>query len=63
MRLLVLLGCWTVAFLVSFGRIYLQYHTMSQVIVGTVIGTFVGVVWFSITHLVLSPLFPYVVSW
>ncbi|XP_066975723.1 dolichyldiphosphatase 1-like isoform X2 [Macrobrachium rosenbergii] len=44
-------------------RVYLLYHTWSQIIWGAVIGVMLGVSWFSFTHLVLSPFFPTVASW
>lgn len=62
-RLLVLLSCWCLAILVCLSRTYLQYHTLSQVIVGSTIGAITGVSWFSLTHLVLTPLYPTIVSW
>ncbi|CAG5092965.1 Similar to DOLPP1: Dolichyldiphosphatase 1 (Rhinolophus ferrumequinum) [Cotesia congregata] len=55
-------GCATVAVLVSYSRIYLQYHTISQVLCGFVVGIIMGVTWFFITHLVLAPFFPIIVS-
>lgn len=62
-RLLVLVVCSTATCLVCFGRIYLQYHTLGQVMVGAVVGLLVGTFWFSLTHWFLTPLFPMVVSW
>lgn len=62
-RLLVLVVCSAATFLVCFGRIYLQYHTLGQVMVGVVVGLVVGTLWFSLTHWFLTPLFPMVVSW
>lgn len=44
-------------------RIYLQYHTVSQVIVGALLGSVLGVLWFLITHFALTPWFPTVASW
>ncbi|EAA08176.3 AGAP002666-PA [Anopheles gambiae str. PEST] len=62
-RLLVLAICWTAAFLVCFGRIYLLYHTLSQVLIGALVGTVMGALWFLLTHFVLTPYFPMVVLW
>lgn len=62
-RLLVLVTCWCMAILVCISRTYLQYHTCGQVIVGSIMGIITGTAWFSVTHLLLTPFFPYVVSW
>lgn len=62
-RFLVLVSCWCLALLVCLSRTYLQYHTWNQVIVGSIIGVITGFSWFSLTHLVLTPLFPSIVSW
>lgn len=62
-RLLVISGCWTAAAMVCFGRIYLQYHSWAQVIVGAIVGSVFGFLWFFFTHFILAPKFPYVVSW
>lgn len=62
-KTLVITGCWTLAALVCYGRIYLQYHSWSQVFVGALVGLSVGTIWFFITHMILAPKFPYVVSW
>lgn len=63
MRMFVVGFCWTVAVLVCFGRIYLQYHSLSQVLIGSVIGFLTGCTWFAFTHLLLAPKFPWIVSW
>lgn len=63
MRMLVVGVVLTLAVLVCFGRIYLQYHSWSQVIIGALIGIFTGSTWFTLTHLFLAPKFPWVVSW
>ncbi|TSK72033.1 putative helicase senataxin [Bagarius yarrelli] len=57
---IILLG---VALSVSYSRVYLLYHTWSQVIYGGVAGTVVGVVWFFITQEVLTPIFPKIAAW
>ncbi|XP_053694663.1 dolichyldiphosphatase 1-like [Sabethes cyaneus] len=62
-RLLVLAVCWAVTFLVCFGRVYLQYHSLQQVLVGALVGMIVGTLWFLLTHCFLTPYFPVVVSW
>lgn len=63
MRTLVVGMCWIVAALVCIGRIYLQYHSWSQVIIGALIGVLTGTSWFFFTHLALAPKYPWVVSW
>ncbi|XP_031640068.1 dolichyldiphosphatase 1-like [Contarinia nasturtii] len=62
-RLLVLVSCWCLTALVCLSRTYLQYHTWNQVIVGSLIGIITGLLWFTLTHLILTPLFPTIVSW
>lgn len=44
-------------------RIYLQYHTMSQVIIGALLGSVLGVLWFLFTQFILTPWFPTIASW
>lgn len=44
-------------------RVYLLYHTWSQVIYGGVAGMVMGVVWFFITQEVLTPVFPKIAAW
>lgn len=61
--MLVLAICWTAAFLVCYGRIYLLYHTLNQVLIGAFVGMVMGVLWFLLTHCVLTPYFPMVVTW
>lgn len=62
-RLLVLVSCWCLAVLVCLSRTYLQYHTWNQVIAGSTIGAITGISWFTLTHVILTPLFPIIVSW
>ncbi|KAM9437983.1 dolichyldiphosphatase 1-like isoform 2-T2 [Salvelinus alpinus] len=52
-----------VAFSVSYSRVYLLYHTWSQVFYGGVTGSTIGVVWFFFTQEVLTPLFPKMAAW
>ncbi|XP_018006844.1 dolichyldiphosphatase 1 [Hyalella azteca] len=44
-------------------RVYLLYHSWAQVIVGSVLGAVLGVGWFFIVHVHLTPLFPQIASW
>ena len=44
-------------------RIYLEYHTISQVLCGAVIGSVVGGVWFVVVHKLMSPYFPIIAAW
>ncbi|KAA0719715.1 putative helicase senataxin [Triplophysa tibetana] len=44
-------------------RVYLLYHTWSQVIYGGLAGMVMGVVWFFITQEVLTPVFPKIAAW
>ncbi|XP_043278850.1 dolichyldiphosphatase 1-like [Venturia canescens] len=56
-------GCIGVAILVSYSRIYLQYHTLAQVLWGMIVGSTLGIAWFLAAHLVFAPFFPIIVSW
>ncbi|XP_023371988.1 dolichyldiphosphatase 1 isoform X1 [Otolemur garnettii] len=62
-RHLLSLGLLTVAFLVSYSRVYLLYHTWSQVLYGGIAGSFMAVAWFIFTQEVLTPLFPRIAAW
>ncbi|XP_006640716.1 dolichyldiphosphatase 1 [Lepisosteus oculatus] len=53
----------TVALSVSYSRVYLLYHSWSQVIYGGVAGSIIGAVWFFITQELLTPLFPKIAAW
>ncbi|KAM9069975.1 dolichyldiphosphatase 1 isoform 3-T4 [Sarcophilus harrisii] len=57
------LGLVTVAFLVSYSRVYLLYHTWSQVLYGGVAGSVMAVAWFAFTQEILTPLFPRIAAW
>lgn len=64
MRIVAIVVCSTVTVLVCYGRIYLLYHTVSQVFVGAFIGISVGFLWFFVVHVILTPyVFPRIVSW
>ncbi|XP_034871545.1 dolichyldiphosphatase 1 isoform X2 [Mirounga leonina] len=57
------LGLLTAAFLVSYSRVYLLYHTWSQVLYGGIAGSLMAVAWFAFTQEVLTPLFPRIAAW
>lgn len=46
-----------------FFRVYLLYHTWSQVIYGGVAGSTFGIIWFFFTQEVLTPIFPKIAAW
>ncbi|ROT66982.1 putative dolichyldiphosphatase 1-like [Penaeus vannamei] len=46
-----------------YSRVYLLYHTWGQVLWGALVGIILGFGWFTLTHLMLTPLFPIVASW
>ena len=56
-------GNLAVAVTVIYGRVYLYYHTVEQVVYGAAFGSLCAVAWFAVTHWVLSPaFFPYLAS-
>ncbi|KAM5331145.1 dolichyldiphosphatase 1 isoform 1-T1 [Glossophaga mutica] len=57
------LGLLTAALLVSYSRVYLLYHTWSQVLYGGIAGSLMAIAWFAFTQEVLTPLFPRIASW
>ncbi|CAO3700541.1 unnamed protein product [Rhizopus stolonifer] len=44
----------TLALLVSISRVYLGYHTVNQVIVGSLAGSFFGLFWYAIVNKLYS---------
>ncbi|XP_032905236.1 dolichyldiphosphatase 1 isoform X2 [Amblyraja radiata] len=44
-------------------RVYLMYHSWSQVIYGVIAGGVMGATWFIFTQEILTPLFPRIASW
>ncbi|EFN77657.1 dolichyldiphosphatase 1 [Harpegnathos saltator] len=62
-RTIVVVGCVITAVLVTYSRVYLLYHSNTQVVWGALIGIALGIAWFAVTHTVLTPLFPIIVSW
>jgi len=55
--------CAGAAWLMSYSRVYLQYHTTSQVVWGGVAGGAGALLWFLLTQLVFTPLYPWVANW
>ncbi|XP_023028920.2 dolichyldiphosphatase 1 [Leptinotarsa decemlineata] len=62
-KFLIISSSLVMAVLVSISRIYLEYHTFWQVLCGAVVGILFATFWFALTYLVLTPLFPQIVSW
>jgi len=62
-KTIVSLGCFAAALIVTVSRIYLLYHTVSQVAVGALIGSLLGLLWFLLTNYVFTPWFQTVASW
>lgn len=62
-RTIVAVGCIVTAVLVTYSRVYLLYHSNTQVFFGALIGLALGTAWFIIVHMILTPFFPIVVSW
>ncbi|XP_032690097.1 dolichyldiphosphatase 1-like isoform X2 [Odontomachus brunneus] len=61
-RTIVVVGCIITAVLVTYSRVYLLYHSNTQVVWGALIGIAIGIVWFAFMHTVLTPFFPIIVS-
>ena len=55
---LTVVACLGTGLLMSYSRVYLQYHTVAQVVWGAVVGLAGSLLWFILTQLVLSPLYP-----
>lgn len=62
-RLSTIIGSIIVAILVTYSRVYLLYHSNSQVLCGTLLGVILGITWFLITHTILTPFFPVIATW
>lgn len=63
-RMFAISACLLNTALVCYGRVYLLYHTINQVIVGALIGALAGFLWFFFVHSILTPyVFPKIVSW
>ncbi|XP_075213036.1 dolichyldiphosphatase 1-like [Lycorma delicatula] len=62
-KTVIISSCVSLAVIVSFSRVYLQYHTWRQVLYGAIVGFLFGSVWFAATYFLFTPFFPVVVSW
>ncbi|XP_044268430.1 dolichyldiphosphatase 1-like [Tribolium madens] len=62
-KILIISSSLVMALLVCVSRIYLQYHTISQVLCGAFVGILFATFWFALTYLVFTPLFPQIVTW
>lgn len=62
-KIIIISSCVISALVVCFSRIYLQYHTISQVLCGAIVGIIFATIWFTLTCLIFTPLYPQIVSW
>eukprot|EP00088_Acartia_fossae_P059782 TRINITY_DN7133_c0_g1_i2.p1 TRINITY_DN7133_c0_g1~~TRINITY_DN7133_c0_g1_i2.p1 ORF type:complete len:238 (-),score=14.61 TRINITY_DN7133_c0_g1_i2:180-893(-) len=62
-KLLAISGSLAAAVVMSYSRVYLQYHTVDQVVAGSVIGSISAVVWFLVTQYCLTPYFQTITGW
>jgi dolichyldiphosphatase len=44
-------------------RVYLMYHTVTQVIIGALLGSILAIHWFLFVHFAFTPFFPTIASW
>lgn len=58
-----ILGAEVTAMLVAYSRVYLEYHTVEQVIIGGAIGSISGAVWFFLVHYIFSRYFAAITLW
>lgn len=54
--------CISFAICVSYSRVYLLYHTFSQVLWGSIFGCSNALIWFILTQSVFTPFFPTIVN-
>jgi len=62
-KLGIILTVISMATCVAYSRIYLMYHTWSQILWGGVIGSIFATLWFGITQQYLAPRFHEIVTW
>ncbi|CAM6120640.1 unnamed protein product [Calypogeia fissa] len=51
---------WPFALVTIYSRVYLGYHSVAQVIAGTIVGLILGSVWFYIVQRFFVPYFPWI---
>jgi len=51
------------ALVMAYSRVYLQYHTVNQVVAGSWIGSVAALVWFLFTQYCLTPYFQVITGW
>ncbi|KAL8567052.1 hypothetical protein ACOMHN_027481 [Nucella lapillus] len=61
-KVVVCVGSFFTAFIVAYSRVYLEYHTPAQVVMGSLVGVVAGSLWFAFVQLVLTPIFPHLAS-
>ncbi|XP_045472588.1 dolichyldiphosphatase 1-like [Harmonia axyridis] len=62
-KILILSSSVIMSLLVCISRTYLQYHSFYQVLIGSIVGALFATLWFALTYMVFTPLFPQIVSW
>jgi len=62
-KLFVILATLSCAGVMSYSRVYLQYHTVEQVVWGSVIGAVFALVWFVVTQYLLTPFYTPIANW
>lgn len=61
-RHVMILWGYVVAAVVAWSRVYLEYHTTSQVLAGAALGSLLACGWFALTQFIFTPLFPFICS-
>ncbi|CAG4968230.1 unnamed protein product [Colias eurytheme] len=61
-KVIIVSNCFLLALIVCIGRVYLEYHTTWQVVVGGLVGFVTATVWFTVVHKILTPIFPQVAN-
>ena len=58
-RVFIALLPWPFALTVMYSRVYLGYHTVSQILAGGTLGCLLGAAWYFLMDIVVSPWFPW----